>query len=153
VAQEDAPPADHSKRNLWLAAAGAAVLVVAIVVGVVLGAQAQPKVAPTETSSKPPAEALSDGSVPEVAGLTAARDTADRNIIVFSWTNPQPMPGDTFKWRVKSAKSEGVYENTATGKAFLSGFDEPPICVQAIIVRSDGSASPGGPDSIACLDE
>ncbi|MCM0617278.1 protein kinase [Paenarthrobacter sp. TYUT067] len=153
VAQEDAPPADHSKRNLWLAAAGAAVLVVAIVVGVVLGAQAQPKVAPTETSSKPPADALSDGSVPEVAGLTAARDTADRNIIVFSWTNPQPMPGDTFKWRVKSAKSEGVYENTATGKAFLSGFDEPPICVQAIIVRSDGSASPGGPDSIACLDE
>ena len=153
VAQEEAPPADHSKRNLWLAVTGAAVLVVAIVVGVVLGAQAQPKVAPTETSSKPPADALSDGSVPEVAGLAAARDTKDRNIIIFSWTNPQPMAGDTFKWRVKSAKSEGVYENTTIGKAFLSAFDEPPICVQAIIVRADGSASPGGPDSIACLNE
>ncbi|NHW49338.1 protein kinase [Paenarthrobacter sp. MSM-2-10-13] len=153
VAQDDAPPADHSKRNLWLAATGAAVLVVAIVVGVILGAQAQPKVAPTESSSKPPADALSDGSVPEVAGLAAARDTKDRNIIIFSWTNPQPMAGDTFKWRIKSAKSEGVYENTTIGKAFLSAFDEPPICVQAIIVRADGSASPGGPDSIACLEE
>ncbi|YCK80606.1 protein kinase [Arthrobacter sp. D3-18] len=153
VTQEDAPPADHSKRNLWLAATGAAVLVVAIVVGVVLGAQAQPKVAPTETTSKQPADPLGDGGVPEVAGMSAARDTKDRNIVVFSWTNPQPLPGDTFKWRIKSAKSEGVYETTSTGKAFLGALADPPICVQAIIVRADGSASPGGPDSIACLDE
>ncbi|MGJ3192349.1 serine/threonine protein kinase [Paenarthrobacter sp. FR1] len=151
-ATEEAPVADHSKRNLWLAATGAAVLVVAVVVGLVLGASAQPKVVPTEAASKPPADALDSGSVPDVEALAAARDTKDPNIIVFSWKNPQPKEGDTYKWRTKSAKADGAYETTRTEKAFVSGFGEPPICVQVIIVRSDGSASPEGPGSIACLD-
>ncbi|MCT9871028.1 serine/threonine protein kinase [Paenarthrobacter aurescens] len=150
--EDDASPAGHSKRNLWLAATGAAVLVVAVVVGVVLGSSAQPKVAPTESASKPPADPLDSGSVPDVEALAAARDTKDPNIIVFSWKNPQPKEGDTYKWRTKSAKADGAYETTRTEKAFVSGFGEPPICVQVIIVRSDGSASPEGPDSIACLD-
>ncbi|WP_026547128.1 serine/threonine-protein kinase [Paenarthrobacter nicotinovorans] len=149
---DDAPAADHSKRNLWLAATGAAVLVVAVVVGVVLGSSAQPKVAPTETASKPPADPLDSGSVPDVEALSAARDTKDPNIIVFSWKNPQPKEGDTYKWRTKSAKADGAYETTQTEKAFVSGFGETPICVQVIIVRSDGSASPEGPESIACLE-
>ncbi|MGF6832569.1 serine/threonine protein kinase [Paenarthrobacter sp. TE4293] len=148
----DAPPVDHSKRNLWLAAAGAAVLVVAVVVGMVLGSSAQPKVAPTESASKPPADALDSGSVPDVEGLSATRDTKDPNIIVFSWKNPQPKDGDAYKWRTKSAKADGAFETTRTEKAFVSGFGEPPICVQVIIVRSDGSASPGEAGSIACLD-
>lgn len=152
AAEDGAPPADHSKRNLWLAAAGAAVLVVAVVVGLVLGASAQPKAVPTEAASKPPADALDSGSVPDVEALAAARDTKDPNIIVFSWKNPQPKEGDTYKWRTKSAKADGAYETTRTEKAFVSGFGEPPICVQVIIVRSDGSASPEGPGSIACLD-
>lgn len=150
---EEAPAADHSKRNLWLAVTGGAVLVVAVVVGIVLGASAQPKAVPSESASKPPADALDSGNVPGVAGLTAARDTADPNIIVFSWKNPQPKEGDAYKWRTKSAKADGVYETTRTPKAFVSGFGEPPICVQVIIVRADGSASPEGPDSIACLEK
>ncbi|MFJ6456490.1 serine/threonine protein kinase [Paenarthrobacter sp. NPDC091669] len=150
--EDDVPAADHSKRNLWLAVTGAAVLVVAVVVGMVLGSSAQPKVAPTETASKAPADPLDSGSVPDVEALAAARDTKDPNIIVFSWKNPQPKEGDTYKWRTKSAKADGAYETTQTEKAFVSGFGEPPICVQVIIVRSDGSASPEGPGSIACLD-
>ncbi|WP_354517685.1 protein kinase [Paenarthrobacter sp. 4246] len=150
--EDDVPAVDHSKRNLWLAATGAAVLVVAVVVGMVLGSSAQPKVAPTETASKAPADPLDSGSVPDVEALAAARDTKDPNIIVFSWKNPQPKEGDTYKWRTKSAKADGAYETTQTEKAFVSGFGEPPICVQVIIVRSDGSASPEGPGSIACLD-
>ncbi|NQD86286.1 protein kinase [Paenarthrobacter sp. CM16] len=150
--EDDVPAADHSKRNLWLAATGAAVLVVAVVVGMVLGSSAPPKVAPTETASKAPADPLDSGSVPDVEALAAARDTKDPNIIVFSWKNPQPKEGDTYKWRTKSAKADGAYETTRTEKAFVSGFGEPPICVQVIIVRSDGSASPEGPGSIACLD-
>ncbi|WP_159708466.1 serine/threonine-protein kinase [Arthrobacter sp. 18067] len=152
---QDGAPADHSKRNLWLAATGAAVLVVAIVVGVVLGAQAQPKVAPTETSSKPPADALSDGSVPDVQGLHPEVESGGGGpaLIFFRWDYVELKPGDTFKWRTKSAKSEGPYESTLASYALLSGTSERPVCVQVIIVRADGSASPGGPDSIACLDE
>lgn len=149
---DEAPATDHSKRNLWLAATGAAVLVVAVVVGVVLGAQAQPKVAPSESVSKPPADPLDNGSVPDVQELAATRDTTDPNIIVFSWKNPQPKEGDSYKWRTKSAKADGAYQTTRTEKAFVSGLEEPPICLQVIIVRADGNASPEGPDSIACLD-
>ncbi|SEI69327.1 Serine/threonine protein kinase [Arthrobacter sp. yr096] len=152
--QDDAP-ADHSKRNLWLAATGAAVLVVAIVVGVVLGAQAQPKVAPTESASKPPADALSDGSVPDVQGLHPEVQSGGTGppLIFFRWDYVELKPGDTFKWRTKSAKSEGPYESTLASFALLSSTTEKPVCVQVIIVRADGSASPGGPDSIACLEE
>ncbi|GAA3276863.1 serine/threonine-protein kinase [Paenarthrobacter aurescens] len=154
VAQDDVPPADHSKRNLWLSVSGAAVLVVAIVIGVVLGAQAQPKVAPTETSSKPPADALSDGSVPEVEGLFAERHPGDPDLVDFHWKNPQPQPGDTYKYRYKSAKLDGEYKNTIDGETTTTVWGlELPVCVQVIIVRADGSASPGGPDSIACLEK
>ncbi|MFJ5955633.1 serine/threonine-protein kinase [Paenarthrobacter sp. NPDC092416] len=149
---EENAPADHGKRNLWLAATGAAVLVVAVVVGIVLGSSAQPKQAPTEAVNKPPADALDSGNVPDVAELAAARKPEDPNIIVFTWKNPQPKEGDTYKWRQKTAKSEGTYQTSRTTTTFVSGNGEPPICVQVIIVRADGSASPAGPESIACLD-
>ncbi|UVJ40792.1 serine/threonine-protein kinase [Arthrobacter sp. CJ23] len=145
-------PADHRKRNLWLAAAGAAVLASAIVVGIVLGSGAQPKVQPAEQGSKPPADALDSGNVPEIEGLAGARDAKDPNIIVFTWKNPDPKAGDKYKYRQKSAKSEGTYETALGERAAVSGLGEAPICVQVIIVRADGEASPGGPDSIACLD-
>ncbi|KUM36434.1 serine/threonine-protein kinase [Arthrobacter sp. EpRS71] len=153
VTQEDAPSADHSKRNLWFAATGAAVLVVAIVVGVVLGAQAQSKVAPTETTSKEPADPLGDGGVPEVEGLFAERHPGDPDLVDFHWKNPQPQRGDTYKYRDKSAKFEGEYKTTLDGEPTTTVWGlELPVCLQVIIVRADGSASPGGPESIACLE-
>lgn len=146
-------PLDHSKRNLWLSVAGGAVLAVAVVVGVVLASSAAPKPVSTEGVSKPPADALDSGTVPDVEGLAPARTPEDRNIVRFSWKNPQPKEGDTYKWRTKSAQSEGPYE-TETGEfTYVGVFDDDlPYCIQVIIVRSDGAASPGGPDSIACLD-
>jgi hypothetical protein len=157
VAPETAPDvaADHGKRNLWLAIAGGALLALAVVVGLVVANAAPRTPAPVETQQvdKPPADALDNGSVPIVEGLTAARDTKDPNIIVFSWTNPKPQDGDTYKYRTKSAKADGPYDTTTNEKAFISGFGEPPICLQVILVRADGNASPEDPDSIACLKE
>ncbi|MFF1828015.1 protein kinase [Paenarthrobacter sp. NPDC058040] len=151
----EAAPADHGKRNLWLAVTGAAVLVVAIVVGVVLGANTQPKAAPTDTASKPPADALGDGSVPDVTGLRAKldEDVLGHPSVLFSWDYTDTGPGGTFKWRIKSAKSDGPYQSTGASPVLVSGTLPPPICVQVIIVRADGSASPGGPESIACLEK
>ncbi|MGR0158363.1 protein kinase domain-containing protein [Paenarthrobacter nitroguajacolicus] len=151
--QEDAPPADHSKRNLWLAAAGAAVLVVAIVVGVVLGAQAQPKVATTETGSQKPADPLGDGGVPDVEGLVGVRDPAKPDFADFTWKNPQPKPGDTYMWRYRTVLiPEGEYDSVTEPHArpYFGGDDQ--LCIQVIIVRADGTASPGEKGSIACAD-
>ncbi|MFJ4265629.1 serine/threonine-protein kinase [Paenarthrobacter nicotinovorans] len=149
---EKAPAADHSKRNLWLAVTGAAVLVVAIVVGVVLGASAQPKVAPTEAASVKPADPLGDGGVPEVEGLSGTRDPVKPDFADFSWTNPQPKPGDTYKWRYRTALiPEGEYESVKEPKVRAYFGKEEKLCIQVIIVRTDGSASPGDKGSIACV--
>ena len=158
--QEAAEPAgghaqDRSKRNLWLAISGATVLALAVAVGLVVAnaAPQTPSAPETAEVKKPPADALDNGTVPDVEGLAAAPKAEDPNIIVFSWTNPQPKEGDTFKYRAKSVKEDGPFETTTTNQAFISGFIDPPICLQVILVRADGSASPGGPDSIACLQE
>lgn len=153
ASQAAAPGADHGKRNLWLAATGATVLVVAIVVGVVLGAQAQPKVAPTETASKPAVDALGDGGVPDVEGLVGKRRPGKPDFADFEWKNPQPKEGDTYKWRYKTVVlSESEYSNSELEPRALAYGTESPLCIQVIIVRVDGSASSGGEGSVACVD-
>ena len=141
---------DHGKRNLWLAISGGALLVVAIVVGIVVATAApQPKVLPSDQPSRPPADALDDGSVPDVAKLVGSAGAAGK--VRFTWTNPQPKPGDTYKWRIKTVKGGGSYLSTSATRVDVSANPDEPTCVQVIIVRGDGSASPAGEDSIACL--
>jgi len=134
--KEDAPPADHSKRNLWLAATGAAVLVVAIVMGVVLSTQAQPKAATPETGSQTPAGPLGDGSVPDVEGLVGMQDPEKPDFADFRWKNPQPKPGDTYMWRYRTVLiPEGEYDSVTEPHARPSFGGEDQLCIQVIIVR------------------
>ncbi|NQD88999.1 serine/threonine protein kinase [Paenarthrobacter sp. CM16] len=139
--RRDLPPAGHRKRNL-LAASGAAVLVLAIVVGVVLGIQAQPKVEPTKPG------------VPDVVDFVGAKDPEKPDFADFRWKNPQPQPGDTYMWRYRTADiPEGQYDSIKEPnvRAYF-GWDDEHLCIQVIIVRADGSTSPGEEGSIACAD-
>jgi serine/threonine protein kinase len=156
AAEDDAPgqpgdqPADHGKRNLWLAISGGTLLVLAVIVGVAVASSApQPQARPTETVSKPPADAIDDGSVPDVAKLAGSAGAQGK--VRFTWTNPQPKPGDTYKWRIKTVKGGGSYLSTSATLVDVTANPAEPTCVQVIIVRTDGSASPAGEDSIACL--
>jgi hypothetical protein len=143
-------PADHGRRNLWLAISGGTLLVLAVIVGIVVASAApQPEARPTETVSKPPADAIDDGSVPDVAKLAGSAGAPGK--VRFTWTNPQPKPGDTYKWRIKTVKGGGSYLSTSATRVDVTANPAEPTCVQVIIVRSDGSASPAGEDSIACL--
>ncbi|MFE4543165.1 serine/threonine-protein kinase [Arthrobacter sp. NPDC056727] len=143
-------PADHGKRNLWLAIAGGTLLVLAVVVGIVVASAApQPQARPTETVSKPPADAVDDGSVPDVTRLAGSAGAQGK--VRFTWTNPQPKAGDTYKWRIKTVKGGGSYLSTSATRVDVTANPAEPTCVQVIIVRSDGTASPAGEDSIACL--
>jgi hypothetical protein len=143
-------PVDHSKRNLWLAVAGGAVLVVAVILGLVLGAsRPEPVVKPTEKVSAPPPDALGDGSVPNVTNLVGKFTESGK--ARFTWTNPDPRPGDSYKWRIKTVKGGGSYLSTSATRVDVTANPAEPTCVQVIIVRRDGSASPAGEDSIACL--
>ena len=146
----DALPADHGKRNLWLAISGGTLLALAVTVGIVMASSApQPQVLASEQVSKPPADALDDGSVPDVAKLAGTAGAAGK--VRFTWTNPQPKPGDSYKWRIKTVKGGGGYLSTSVPRVDVTANPTEPTCVQVIIVRSDGSASPAGEDSIACV--
>jgi serine/threonine protein kinase len=156
AAEDDAPgqagdqPADHGKRNLWLAISGGTLLVLAVIVGIVVASAApQPQARPTETVSKPPADAVDDGSVPDVAKLAGSAGAQGK--VRFTWTNPQPKRGDMYKWRIKTVKGGGSYLSTSATRVDVTANPAEPTCVQVILVRSDGTASPAGEDSIACL--
>ncbi|MET1088761.1 MAG: protein kinase [Arthrobacter sp.] len=149
--REQAPPrADHGKRNLWLAISGGTLLALAAVVGIVIAnaAPGTPKAAQTQEASKPPADALDNGTVPDVEGLAGTLTSGGD--ATFTWTNPQPKPGDTYKWRVYTIGGGGEYQS----------IDQPPVqvkpnpsgqtCLQVMIVRTDGAFSPMEQASIAC---
>jgi len=144
---------DRGKRNLWLALTGAAVLVLAVVVGIVLATTAPPpKVKDTEQASTPPPDPLDNGSVPDVAGLSGFRDSSGK--VTFTWENPQPKPGDTYKWRVYTLGESGSeYQSTDGFSAQVAANPHEPTCIQVMIVRSDGAFSPLEDDSIACVRE
>jgi serine/threonine protein kinase len=147
AAPETAP--DHGKRNLWLALAGGTALVLAIIVGIVLASTAsEPKVIETDQVSKPPADALDNGIVPDVEDLAG---TADGGRATFTWTNPQPKTGDAYKWRVYALGSQGEYQSAAEPTAQVALNPGDPTCIQVMIVRSDGTSSPLEDESIACV--
>ncbi|WP_426224912.1 protein kinase domain-containing protein [Pseudarthrobacter sp. DSP2-3-2b1] len=143
-------PADHGKRNLWLAIAGGTLLVVAVIVGIVLATSSPaPKVAPSAGISKPPADALDNGTVPDVADLAGTVDATGK--ATFTWTNPQPKAGDAYKWRVYAIDGSGEYQSTAEPAAQVALNPTEPTCIQVMLVRSDGMFSPLEEDSIACI--
>jgi serine/threonine protein kinase len=143
-------PADHGRRNLMLSIVGGAVLVVAVGLGIV-AATTRPEPAPKATGqvSKPPADALDNGTVPDVTALAGTAGPAGK--ISFTWTNPQPKPGDSYKWRVHTLKGDGPYQAAAEPRAEMAANPAEPSCIQVMIVRSDGASSPLGEDSIACV--
>ncbi|MDQ0665131.1 serine/threonine-protein kinase PknK [Arthrobacter ulcerisalmonis] len=147
---EAAPEADHGKRNLWLALAGGTLLALAAVVGVVVAntATGTPKVAETQQVSKPPADALNNGTVPDVEGLSGTVDINGE--ASFYWNNPDPKPGDTYKWRVYTIGGGGDYQSIEQAPVRLRSNPSGQTCVQVMIVRSDGAFSPLESGSIAC---
>jgi hypothetical protein len=148
---EPEPEADHGKRNLWLAISGGTLLALAAVVGIVVAnaAPGAPKPVPTQQVTKPPADALDNGTVPDVEGLKGT--IGGDGEATFTWTNPQPKDGDTYKWKVYTIGGSG---------AEFQAIAQPPVrvrpnptgqtCIQVMIVRTDGSFSPMEPGSIAC---
>ncbi|MBT2530717.1 serine/threonine protein kinase [Arthrobacter sp. ISL-48] len=142
--------ADHGRRNLWLAISGGTLLVLAIIVGIVLGTSAPPpKAVATDQVSKAPADALDNGTVPDVAGLAGKIDGNGK--ATFTWTNPQPKSGDAYKWRVYTVGGSGEYQSTPSPTAQVAVNPTEPTCIQVMIIRSDGSSSPLEKDSIGCI--
>jgi serine/threonine protein kinase len=142
-------PSGHGRRNLVLSIVGGAVLAIAVVVGIIAGTNG-PAPAPkaSEQLSKPLADALDNGTVPDVASLSGRADNAGK--LTFTWKNPQPKPGDSYKWRTYSLKGKGDFQAATTARVQVEPNPAGETCIQVMIVRSDGASSPMEQDSIAC---
>ncbi|MGX5715704.1 serine/threonine-protein kinase [Arthrobacter sp. MAHUQ-56] len=147
---DERPGGDHGKRNLWLAIAGGTLLALAAVVGLVVAnaSPGTPKTVATQQVSKPPADALDNGTVPDVEGL-AGTIGADGNAS-FTWINPQPKDGDSYKWRVYTIGGGGEFQSVAQPPVKVKANPSGQTCIQVMIVRSDGAFSPMEAASIAC---
>jgi hypothetical protein len=144
-------PADPGKRNLWLAIAGGTLLALAVVVGVVVSTSAPPP-APvaTEQVSKLPADALDNGTVPDVTDLVG--EMGSNGKVVFTWTNPQPKEGDTYKWNARDfvTREPGPFQKATEPRAEVEPAPGNITCIQVMIVRADGGSSPMEAGSSNC---
>ena len=149
---EAEPDTDHSKRNLWLAITGGTLLALAAVVGIVVAnaAPGTPKPVTTQQVSKPPADALDNGTVPDVESLKGT--IAGDGEATFTWTNPQPKDGDTYKWKVYTiGGGDGGLQAVTQPSVRLRPNPSGQTCIQVMIVRTDGAFSPMESGSIACV--
>lgn len=148
---QPAPEADPRKRNLWLALTGGTLLALAAAVGIVVAntATGTPKPVDTQQVGKPPADALDNGTVPDVEGLKGT--VGGDGEASFTWTNPQPKEGDTYKWKVYTiGGSSAEFRSVAEPQAKVRANPTGQTCIQVMIVRADGAFSPLEEGSIAC---
>lgn len=136
------PPQAPSKKGLWLGlGSGAVLLAAAAVTAVVLMTSGAPKpvdTMPSNKASQPPAITIG-GEVPSVTNLkaVAANGGAD-----WTWTDPDPQPGDTYVWAPVSAVDTGEFKQTKVAKAFVVNNSSEQSCIAVKLVRKSGNSSP-----------
>lgn len=138
---EPAPP--RKSRRPALIGGGAAILLVAVVGGALVVRGTAPAAAPTASASLAPSSipSLSGDVVPIPARLSGKVQGTG---VVFSWADPAPQRGDTYRWTRTDVAGvpDGVYTNKPT--ATVPGAAR--ACIQVVLIRADSAVSePAGP--------
>ncbi|MFI2293838.1 serine/threonine-protein kinase [Isoptericola sp. NPDC019571] len=79
----------------------------------------------------PPADNLG-GLVPAVTELEGK---VSGGKVVFTWTNPDPVDGDTYGWREPKALEEAHYQQVRETTVTVDKADSGETCVEVVIVR------------------
>ena len=143
----ETPDGPDSRINRkWLLMAAGGVLAAAVVTGVVLlnGAGTTPPAPPVtsgpESPLDEPLEAVAPGSaVPAPAKLAGIHAGGS---VTFTWENPAPVEGDVYMWRPVSVLQSGEYTSSSEARAVLAASPEGQTCVEVVIRRSNGQATP-----------
>jgi len=120
---------------------GALLVIVVLIVGLILIRGDKTPTPPNDggdhlTTVHSPGDPLGSG-VPAPANLAGVR-AADG--VRFSWTNPDPRPGDTFQWyRTDAAGTSRRHVVTGTTVTVSASGS---VCIAVILVRGDGASSP-----------
>lgn len=123
-----------------LAVAGSALVLVAVVVGVVLLAgRPDGDAAPDPGSEFPgPTEPVT-GAVPAPVDLAGTR-AADGSV-TFTWTNPTPQDGDAYLWGRRTVTGEPALELVDGTSVTVEALPDEQVCIEVSIVRADRRAS------------
>lgn len=128
----------RSRAWLWIALGGvAAALVVAVVV--VASLLQPPAPADPEASAAPTSEPQDPlaGFVPRVSDLAGAAAGAD---VVFTWTNPDPVDGDTYLWYPVTLDGAGAPQRVEGETVTVPSDPSGRTCIEVQLVRSNGGA-------------
>lgn len=128
----------RSRAWLWIALGGvAAALVVAVVV--VASLLQPPAPADPEASAAPTSEPQDPlaGFVPRISDLAGAAAGAD---VVFTWTNPDPVDGDTYLWYPVTLDGAGAPQRVEGETVTVPSDPSGRTCIEVQLVRSNGGA-------------
>lgn len=143
VAQQATAPARKTGRNVAVALA-AVVVLAAVGVGAWLLTQGQadeaaPAALVADVPTSNPAQPRPADRVPAIAaGAGVLADGGAR----FTWTNPDPKPGDTFRWVRTGTAANETPHTSAAAEAFLP--DVTQACISVSVVRESGKTTASG---------
>ncbi len=131
-------PAVPSRRRLVLPSAAGVVLVVAVaaIAATAAGGGTAAPSAPVPASATA-GTGVVVSAVPAPVGL--AGTMASDGSVRFTWTNPEPLPGDRYLWGVVPPTGEPTLALVDVPTVTVPG--PAPVCVEVSIVREDRRAS------------
>ncbi|MET4160037.1 serine/threonine-protein kinase [Agromyces sp. PvR057] len=135
-ATASAPPSRRRSRVGALIAIAAAVLLGggAVLAFTLSGGTAGTSAEPSSEAPDAPVDAVELEAVPGVAELVGTAAGAE---VAFTWTNPDPQPGDTFLWRAVVPGEDTAYastEETAASTPTQAGT----TCIEVLLRRESG---------------
>ncbi|WP_144876472.1 serine/threonine-protein kinase [Microbacterium sp. 1.5R] len=135
------PPSQpaRSRKGLWIGLVAAGVVVVAgAIVGLNLLVASMPAPDPVATEDEvDPQDVVSD-VVPKVSDLAGTRSG---DSVTFTWTNTDPLEGDSFIWMPIDLSGAGTPSTTAETTATVTGAAAGQVCIDVSLRRDDGRAS------------
>ncbi|MFB8146096.1 protein kinase [Microbacterium sp. NPDC056003] len=139
AAAGDSASPPRSRLGLWIGLGAAAVVIVAIVVGVSLpGILAGSDPVPTPVTSSDPQDPVS-AVVPQPEDLSGV---ATSDGVAFSWTNPDPRDGDRYLFGVVTRPDEEpVFEPVTDTEVTVPADPSGTTCVEVLLVRENGQSS------------
>jgi serine/threonine protein kinase len=134
------PHRDTTRRRSLIIAGGVSAAVLAVGVGIaaaVIAPQASPPKASVVSAS--PVDAAPETSTPKVTGLKGSSIGSGK--VRFTWKNPAPKPGDSYRWRVINVGVKNPYESTEQTSATLPADETGRTCIEVQLRRSNGSTA------------
>ena len=135
------PAAARRSRVPWIV--GSAALVLLVGVGVLVfalnGGAGSPAEQNAEATDEPVDTVQIDNA--DVKAPTDITGATTPDGVVFTWTNPDPQDGDTYRWTPTTPGTEQQARTIDQPTVTVEPEGGQPVCIEVSVVRSDGRGS------------